>query len=67
MIKFQVFRGVGGRGMPGMPHNFDCKATDRLRGICSSCKDFTHGVTVVILDGASIVQMLKVVGVSIAQ
>ena len=30
-------------------------------------KDFTHGVNVVILDGASIVQMLKVVDVSIAQ
>ena len=60
MIKFQVFlRGRGG-GMPDMTHIFGCKATDWLRGICSSCKDFT-------LDGASIVQMLKVVGVCIVQ
>ena len=36
----------------------DCKATDWLRGICSCCEDFTHGVSVIILDGASIVQML---------
>ena len=30
-------------------------------------KDYTPGVSVVILDGASIVQMLKVVGVSTVQ
>ena len=46
--------------MPDMPHIFGYKASDWVRGICSSCKSFT-------LDGASIVQMLKVVGVSIVQ
>ena len=30
-------------------------------------KDFTHGISVVVLDGASIVQMLKFVGVSTVQ
>ena len=25
------------RGMPDMPHSFDCEATDWLRGIWSSC------------------------------
>ena len=46
---------------------FCCKATDWLRGISSSFKNFTLGVSVVILDGASIVQMLKGVGVSTVQ
>ena len=40
-------------GMPGMPHSFGCEATDWL--------------SVVILDGASIVQILKGVGVSTVQ
>ena len=53
--------------MPDMPHMFGCKATDWLRGIVIPVKDFTHGVSVVILDGASIVQMLRVVGVSSVQ
>ena len=53
--------------MPGIPHSFGCKATDWLRGISSSFKKFTLGVSVVILDGASIVQMLKGVGVSTVQ
>ena len=30
-------------------------------------KDFTHGISVVVLDGASIVQMLKFVDVSTVQ
>ena len=30
-------------------------------------KDFSHGVSVVILDGASVVQILKGVGASIVQ
>ena len=30
-------------------------------------KYFTHGVSVVILDGASVVQILKAVGASIVQ
>ena len=75
MITLQVFFpfclfvfswGVGGRGgMPDMPHGFGCKATDWLRGISSSFINFTLGVSVVILDGASIVQMRKGVGLSL--
>ena len=42
-----------------------CEATDWLRGIWSSCKDFGLGVSVAILDGASVVQILKGVGVVI--
>ena len=53
--------------MPGIPHSFGCKATDWLRGISSSFKKITLGVSVVILDGASIVQMLNGVGVSTVQ
>ena len=53
--------------MPYMPHSFGCKATDWLRGISSSCKEHALGVSVVILDEASIVQMLKGVGVSTVQ
>ena len=49
-----------------MPHSFGCKSTDWLRGISSSFKKFTFGVNV-IFDGASIVQMLKGVGVSTVQ
>ena len=45
--------------MPDMPHSFDCEATDWLRGIWSSCKKFALGVSVVILDGASVLQILK--------
>ena len=48
-----------------MPHGFGCKATDWLRGISSSFINFTLGVSVVILDGASIVQMRKGVGLSL--
>ena len=47
-----------------MPHGFGCKATGWLRGISSSFKKITLGVGVVILDGASIVQILKGLGVS---
>ena len=38
-----------------MPHNFGCEATDWL------------GVSVVIFDGASVVQILKGVGTSTVQ
>ena len=63
---FVFFLGGGGRGgMPDMPHSFGCKATDWLRGISSSFINFTLGVSVVILDGASIVQMRKGVGLSL--
>ena len=74
MLTFQVFYSLlfflgrgGGGGMPDMPHSFGCKATDWLRGISSSFKNFTLRVSVVILDGASIVQMVKGVGVSTVQ
>ena len=51
-----------------MPQNFGCKAADWLWGICFSCKRFrTCSVSVVFLDGASIGQMLKGVGVSTVQ
>ena len=57
MITFQVFLGrCGGVGMPDMPHSFGCIATEAF---VPPVKDFTLGVSVVILDGASIVQMLK--------
>ena len=82
MITFQVFclflfrlfflggggGGGGGRGgMPDVPHSLGCKATYWLRGISSSFINFTLGVSVVILDGASIVQMLKGLGVITVQ
>ena len=75
MITFQVFfclfvflgRGGGGGGMPDVPHSFGCKATNWLRGYSSSFKKITLGVSVVILDGTSIVQMFKGVGVSTVQ
>ena len=50
-----------------MPHSFGCEATDWLRGIWFSCKDFALAVSVVILDGASAVQILKGVGASTVQ
>ena len=48
--------------MPGMPHSFRCIATDSFQALVPPVKEFTIGVSVVILDGSSIVQMLKVVG-----
>ena len=42
-----------------------CEATDWLRGIGLPVKDFGLGVSVAILDGASVVQILKGVGVII--
>ena len=53
------------RGLPDMPQSFGCEAFDWLRSIWSSCKRF-H-TCVVILDGASVVQILKSVGASTAQ
>ena len=48
-----------------MPHSFGCEATDWLRGIWSPCKKISHfGVIVFILDGASVVQILKGIGAS---
>ena len=48
-----------------MPHSFGCEATNWLRGIWSSCKILA--VSVVILNGASAVQILKGVGASTVQ
>ena len=45
-----------------MPHSFGCEATDWLRGSWSSSKRFALGVSVVILNRASVVQILKGVG-----
>ena len=42
-----------------MPHRFCCITTDWLWAFVPPVKVFTLGVSVVILDGASIVQMLK--------
>ena len=50
-------------GMPDLPHSFGCEATDWLRDIWSFGKYFALGVGVVILDGASVAQILKGVGV----
>ena len=52
-------------GMPDMPHSFCCEATDWLRGIWSFCKRV--GVIVVVLVGASVVQILKGVWASTVQ
>ena len=56
-----------GGGGADMPHSFGFEATDWLRGIWSSCKDFALAVSVVISDGASAVQILKGVGASTVQ
>ena len=53
--------------MPDTPHILGCKATADFESFVPPVKYFTHGVCVVILDGASIVQMLKGVGVSTVQ
>ena len=50
-----------------MPHSFGCEATDWLRGIWSSCKKNRTWSQCFILDGASLVQILKGVGVSTVQ
>ena len=52
--------GGGGGGMPDMPHILDVKLLTGFEAFVPPVKDFT-------LNGASIVQMLKVVGVSIVQ
>ena len=52
-----------GGGGADMPHSFGCEATEWLRGIWSSYKEFALAVSVVISDGASAVQILKGVGV----
>ena len=53
--------------MPDIPHSFGCEATDWLRSIWSPVKDFALGVSVVLLDGASVVLILKGVGFSTVQ
>ena len=46
-----------------MPHSFGCEATG-FKAFGPPVKDFALGVSVVIFDGASVVQILKGVGVS---
>ena len=46
---------------------FGCEATDWLRDIWSPVKDIALGDSVVILDGASVVQILKGVEASTIQ
>ena len=58
---------MGGGGLPDMLHSFGCEATDWLRGIWPPVKDFALGVSVVILDEASVIQILKGVGASTIQ
>ena len=56
--------------MPDMPHSFGCTVYSYClasRHLFLLVKDFTLGVSVVILDGASLVQMLKGVEVSTVQ
>ena len=63
MITFKVlfcFLGSGG-GMPDMPHNFCLKLLRGFKALVSPV-NISLGISVVILDGASIVQMLKGVG-----
>ena len=60
MIKFQVFYGGGGGGWSACLIFLVVKLLTGFEAFVPPVKDFT-------LDGASIVQMLKVVGVSIAQ
>ena len=50
-----------------MPHSFGCEAIDMFRGIWSPVKDLALGVSDVIFDGASVVQILKDVGASTVQ
>ena len=57
-----------------MPHSFGCEATGCLIGICPPpppppppVKDFSLGVSVVILDDASVLQILKGLGASTVQ
>ena len=56
-----------GAWLPDMPNSFGLRATDWLRGIWTSCKKIALGVSVVSLDGASVVHILKGVGVSTVQ
>ena len=67
IIKFQVFRGVGGEVCLICLIFLVVKLLNGFKAFVPPVKDFTHGVTVVIFDGAPIVQMLKIVGVSIVQ
>ena len=50
-----------------MHHSLGCEVMTGLEAIGPSVKDFTLGVNVVILDGASVVQILKGVGASTVQ
>ena len=54
-------------GMPDMPHIFGVKLRTGFEAFGPPVKYFALRVSVVILDGASVVQILKVVGVSTVQ
>ena len=56
---FQCLRGEGCWGMHDMLHICGCKATC-FEAFVLPVKDFTHGVSVDILDGVSVVQMFRV-------
>ena len=46
-------------GMPDMPYSFGCEATTGFEPFGPPVKEFALGVSVVILDGASVVQILN--------
>ena len=50
-----------------MPQSFGCEAIDWLEAFGPPVKDFALAVSVVILDGASVVQILKSVGACTVQ
>ena len=58
---------LGGGGVPGMPHSLVVKQMTGFKAFGPPVKDFSLGVSVVILDGASVVQILKGVGASTVQ
>ena len=64
MIMLHFLRGVG---LPDIPNSFGLRATDWLRGIWTSFKKFALGVSVVSLDGVTVVHILKGVGASTVQ
>ena len=54
-------------GMPDMPHSLVMKLLTGFEAFCPPVKDFPLGFSVVILNGASVVQILKAVGSSTVQ
>ena len=54
-------------GVLDTPYSFSCEATDWLQAFGPPVEDFALGVSVVILNGATVVQILKGVGASTIQ